>query len=183
MSHQSNETIEIVGPENRLHQHDDDIVGPEKRLHQLLSWIVHAETSEVENGSGRRLHHLVRNDILGMELEASESIAARIIELKNVTQGECDTREYITRVRASIERSCDVSNIARSMKMNREDSRTHGVACGVELNVLVDAHTSADEVDGKERDRAGGAIVNATNTLIDETGMMCKNTKHGRSLY
>eukprot|EP00956_Cyclotella_meneghiniana_P020264 scaffold35477_cov43-Cyclotella_meneghiniana.AAC.8 len=85
MSHQSIETIEIVGPENRLHQHDDDIVGPERRLHQLLSWIVHAETSEVENGSGRRLSHLVRNDILGMELKASESFAARIIELKNVT--------------------------------------------------------------------------------------------------
>ena len=117
-----------------------------------------------------------------MELEASESFAARIIELKNVTQGECDTREYITRVCASIEPSCDDWNIARVEK-NGEDSRTCGVACGVELNVLVDAHTSADEVDGKERDRAGGAIVNATNTLIDETGIMCKNTKHGRVLY
>eukprot|EP00956_Cyclotella_meneghiniana_P001224 scaffold1350_cov56-Cyclotella_meneghiniana.AAC.37 len=185
MSHHSIETIEAVGPERRLNQHDDDIVGPERRLHQLLFWIVHAETSEVENGSGRRLYHLVRNDILGMELEASESFAARIIELKNVTQGECDTREYITRVCASIEPSCDDWNIARVEK-NVEDSRTCGVACGVELNdVSVDAHTSADEVDGKEQDRAGGAIVNvnAANTLIDETGMTCKNTKHGRVLY
>eukprot|EP00956_Cyclotella_meneghiniana_P018182 scaffold30085_cov24-Cyclotella_meneghiniana.AAC.1 len=110
-----------------------------------------------------------------MELEASEFIAARIIELKNVTQGECDTREYITRVSASIEPSCDDWNIARVEK-NGEDSRTCGVACGVELNVSADAHTSADEVDGKERDRAGGAIVNAAR-------MMCKNTKHGRVLY
>eukprot|EP00956_Cyclotella_meneghiniana_P007925 scaffold10544_cov65-Cyclotella_meneghiniana.AAC.1 len=175
MSHQSIETIEVVGPERRLHQHHDDIVGPENRLHQLLFWIVHAETSEVENGSGRRLYHLVRNDILDMELEASESCAARIIELKNVTQGECDTREYITRVSASIEPSCDDWNIARVEK-NREDSCTCGVACGVELNVSADAHTSADEVDGKERDRVGGAIVNAA-------GMTCKNTKHGRVLY
>eukprot|EP00956_Cyclotella_meneghiniana_P010000 scaffold13803_cov51-Cyclotella_meneghiniana.AAC.3 len=174
MSHQSIETVEVVGPDRRLHQHDDDIVGPERRLHQLLFWIVHAETSEVENGSGRRLYHLVRNDILGMELEASESFAARIIELKNVTQGEFDTREYITRVHASIEPSCDDCNIAR-VKMNREDSKTCGVACGVELNVSVDAHTSADEVDGKERNRAGRAIVNA--------GMTCMNTKHGRVLY
>eukprot|EP00956_Cyclotella_meneghiniana_P036611 scaffold127859_cov38-Cyclotella_meneghiniana.AAC.1 len=127
--------------------------------------------------------YLVRNDILGMELEASESFAARIIELKNVTQGECDTREYITRVCASIEPSCNDWNIA-CVEKNGKDSRTCGVACGVELNdVSVDAHTSADEVDGKERDRAGGAIVNATNTLIDETGMMCKNTKQGRVLY
>eukprot|EP00956_Cyclotella_meneghiniana_P020265 scaffold35477_cov43-Cyclotella_meneghiniana.AAC.9 len=67
--------------------------------------------------------------------------------------------------------------------MNREDSRTRGVVCRVELNVAVDAHTSADEVDGKERDRAGGAIVNTVNALIDEIAMTCKNTKHGRVLY